>query len=340
MKEHKLTKGPLLNENGELIEAGYHTSLVKTYHKKHVNNSRMRLKEWDYYYVGNNDYGIALTVADNGYMWLLSATLLDFNLKKETSKSKMGWIPFKRFGMPESSDKGNVEVRKGQWKISYKLEKDKRHIEAEIPNFDKKGRALIVDLYLDPMINDSMVIATPFEDRKRFYYNQKINLLKSSGYVTLGDEIFDFNDAYGVLDWGRGAWTYHNVWYWSSLSGLQDGHKIGFNLGYGFGDTSKASENMLFYDDQTFKLSDVEFLIPKKDDQLDYLSPWTFKSKDGAINLTFEPILDRNSRTNILILMSDQHQVFGKFSGTFNVDKKTIKIKNMIGFAERVENKW
>lgn len=135
-------------------------------------------------------------------------------------------------------------------------------------------------------------------------------------------------------------WTYHNVWYWSSLSGLQDGHKIGFNLGYGFGDTSKASENMLFYDDQTFKLSDVEFVIPKKEDQLDYLSPWTFKSKDGAIDLTFEPILDRNSRTNILILMSDQHQVFGKFSGTFKVNQKTIKIKDMIGFAERVENKW
>ncbi len=91
-----------------------------------------------------------------------------------------------------------------------------------------------------------MVIATPFDHKKRFYYNQKINLLKSSGKVTLGEEIFDFNGAYGVLDWGRGAWTYHNIWYWSSLSGEQDGHKIGFNLGYGFGDTSNASENMSF----------------------------------------------------------------------------------------------
>lgn len=337
--QQQLKKGPLLNQKGELIEAGYHTSLIKTYDKNLVKNSRMRLKEWDYYYVGNDDYGIALTVADNGYMWLLSATLLDFNLKKEISKSKMGWIPFKRFNMPETSEKGNVIVHKGQWKIAYKIEKDKRHIEAEIPNFNK-GDALIVDLHLDAMIKDSMVIATPFANKKRFYYNQKMNLLKSSGRVTLGDEIFDFNGAYGVLDWGRGAWTYHNIWYWSSLSGEQNGHKIGFNLGYGFGDTSKASENMLFYDDQTYKLEEVEFIIPKIDDQFDYLGTWMFKSKDKKIDLTFEPIIDRSSSTNIIVLKSVQHQVFGKFSGTFKVGNKEIIIKDMLGFAERVENKW
>ena len=339
MKQSKLSSGPLLNTKGELIESGYHTSLIKAYDKKLVKNSRMRLKEWDYYYVGNDDYGIALTIADNGYMWLLSATLLDFNLKKEISKSKMGWFPFRRFDMPETSEKGDIIIQKGKWKISYKIEKDKRHIEAEIPNFNK-GDALVADLHLDPMIKDSIVIATPFENKKRFYYNQKMNLLKSSGRVTLGDEVFDFNDAYGVLDWGRGAWTYHNTWYWASLSGEQNGHKIGFNLGYGFGDNSQASENMLFYDDQIYKLEDVEFIIPKKDNDYDYMDTWMFKSKDGSIDLKFEPMIDRNSSTNIIILKSVQHQVFGKFSGSFKVDQKTIEVTDMIGFAERVENKW
>jgi hypothetical protein len=51
-------------------------------------------------------------------------------------------------------------------------------------------------------------------------------------------------------------------------------------------------------------------------------------------------MIDRSSSTNIIILKSVQHQVFGKFSGTFKVDQKTIEIKDMIGFAERVENKW
>ena len=220
MKQHQLTKGPLLDDQGRLIEAGYHTSLIKTYDKSKVKQSRMRLKEWDYYYIGNKDYGLALTVADNGYMWLLSVTVLDFNLKKEISKSKMGFIPFKRFNLPETSEKGDIKVSKAGWDISIKHEKNTRHIEAVIPKF-YENQDLNVDVYLNETIDDSMVIATPFENRKRFYYNQKINLLQANGFISYGNENLDFKDCYGVLDWGRGAWTYHNIWYWASLSGIQ-----------------------------------------------------------------------------------------------------------------------
>lgn len=338
MKQTKLAKGPLLDQKGRLIEAGYHTSLVKTYERRYVKNKCLRLKEWDYYYIGNQDYGIALTVADNGYMWILSATLLDFKSKKEYSKTKMG-ISFKRFAMPETSDEGNIYVKKGNWEISFKHENQIRHIEVEIENF-KDRTPLLVDLYLTPMIKDSMVIVTPFDKPTKFYYNQKINLLKSSGSVQLGEEIFDFNESYGVLDWGRGSWTYDNTWYWSSLSGVSGSHFIGFNLGYGFGDQSKATENMLFYDKKTYKLDDVVFNIPKNQEDYQYLESWEIKSKDDSINLTFNPIYDRNSYTNAFIIKSDQHQVFGHFSGTFKVDGQTIEIKDMIGFAERVHNKW
>lgn len=339
MKQHKLNAGPLLNNKGELIESGYHTSLIKTYDKSLVKHKRMRLKEWDYYYIGNNDYGLALTIADNGYMWLLSATLLDFKSKTEISKSKMGFIPFKRFQMPQTSVKGDIVISKGGWNISFKHEKSHRHIKATIPKFMGKD-ALEVDLYLDQMINDSMVIATPFDKPTQFYYNQKINLLKSLGHIQLDNQSFDFDDCYGVLDWGRGRWSYHNTWYWASLSGRQGNHYIGFNLGYGFGDTSKASENMLFVDDRTYKLNDVVFNIPKNNETFDYLQPWTFTSKHHDIFLTFTPLIDRNSYTNIYVIKSDQHQVFGHFDGYFLVDNQKIEIQHMIGFAERVENKW
>jgi hypothetical protein len=32
------------------------------------------------------------------------------------------------------------------------------------------------------------------------------------------------------------------------MSGQYNGHLYGFNFGYGFGDTSKATENMFFFD--------------------------------------------------------------------------------------------
>jgi hypothetical protein len=67
------------------------------------------------------------------------------------------------------------------------------------------------------------------------------------------------------LDWGRGVWPYNNTWYWSSINGEYNGHLYGFNLGYGFGDTSKATENMFFFDKQAYKLDDIIFSIPQKD---------------------------------------------------------------------------
>ncbi|MDY0295180.1 MAG: DUF2804 domain-containing protein [Acholeplasmataceae bacterium] len=340
MKQRRLSPGPLLNEKGDLLEAGYATSLVKTYKRSSVKVKGMRIKEWDYYYIGDESKGIAFTVADNSYMWLTSVTLFDFINQKEKTKTFMGWFPNGKLHMPETSKEGDVRFTKKNHSISFIHEKNQRHLKVFVKNFDDH-HDLTADLILKQTIKDTMVIATPFQKKGHFYYNQKINLLKASGQVTVGDTVYNLNDAYGVLDWGRGVWTYHNTWYWSSLSGIYEGKKIGFNLGYGFGDTRQATENMLFYEDQTYKLDDIIFDIPKINNKDDFMSPWKIISKDHKIDLTFTPILDRHSHSNVIFISSNQHQVFGKFSGSFQVsENKKIEIHDMIGFAEKVMNKW
>ena len=188
------------------------------------------------------------------------------------------------------------------------------------------------------------MIATPFtEDPKAFYYNQKINCLRAEGKAEWNGNEYLFAPAhsFAVLDWGRGVWTYENTWYWGSASGLADGVPFGFNIGYGFGDTSAASENMLFYDGVAHKISQVKFEIPMKDGKEDYLAPWRFTSDDGRFEMDFAPIIDRASCTDFKILCSDQHQVFGRFTGTVMLDNgRKIAIRELLGFAEKVRNKW
>ena len=188
-----------------------------------------------------------------------------------------------------------------------------------------------------------MVIATPFNKKKHFYYNQKINCIRASGNATVGGKkyFFNGNDSFAVLDWGRGVWTYKNTWYWSSLSGTYNGKKIGFNLGYGFGDTKNATENMIFYDGKAYKVEQVTFHIPTNSDGVEeYLNNWKFSSSDNKVNLTFEPIFDRYDKADVLLIKSIQHQVFGKFSGTLKIGEETIEIKDLVGFAEKVTNHW
>ena len=189
-----------------------------------------------------------------------------------------------------------------------------------------------------------MVIATPFQKKDTaFYYNQKIVCMPAEGYVDFDGERYDFSpeNSFGILDWGRGVWTYHNIWYWGSGSGVVNGERFGFNIGYGFGNTSAASENMLFYKGRAHKLDDVTFHIPQKNGKDDFLNPWTFDSSDGRFRMNFIPILDRAAKTSLCVLKSDQHQVFGRFSGTAVLDDGTeLKLKDFLGFAEKVENKW
>ena len=341
--QHMLSKGPLLDEKGNLNEVGYAFSLVREYNRKQIKGLKTRIKEWDYYYIGDKEYGVALTIDDNSYMGLVSVSVLDYKNKTEVTKSYMRWLTFGEVKFPSSSKDGDVFCESKKYSMYFGNKNGKRHLVCTMKNI-KKGIDFECDITLENTLDKSMVIATPFKKKRHFYYNQKINLLRAKGFFKMGKEIHQFkkDETLGVLDWGRGVWTYSNTWYWSSLNAYtKDFHRVGFNLGYGFGDTSQASENMLFYDKEVYKLEDVVFNIPKNEKgKHDFLSEWTLKSESGDIDLVFHPIIDRKSNTNALIIQSDQHQVFGYFSGTFKVEGKIIELDNLLGFAEMVKNRW
>ena len=334
---------PLLDGKGELTQVGYARKLLPVYDKSKVKGGLMRLKEWDYYYAGNDHYGVALTIADNSYMGLDSFSFLMFDGEPwEITKSPMRWLTLGKTDLPETSEEGITEIYGKNYFLRFVVKDGKRHLSGHIGNFRGK-EALDVDITLSDEPEESMVIVTPFGKKGHFYYNQKINCMLADGYVKIGKDKYDFKpeDSMGLLDWGRGTWTYHNTWYWGSASGRVDGETFGFNIGYGFGDTSAASENMLFYKGKSHKLGDVTFNIPMKDGTEDYLKPWTFTSDDGKFEMGFAPIIDRASCTDVKLIKSDQHQVFGKFTGTAILEDGTaIKIKDFMGFAEKVENKW
>ena len=337
------TEIPLLNRKGNLTRAGYAKRLLPVYDRKQVRGGLMRLKEWDYYYVGNDRFGVALTIADNSYMGLDSISFLSFtDAPWQVTKSPMRLFPMGKTGLPASSDSGTVDVSGKGYELSFRVEPGRRKLTAHMEDF-KDGQPIHIDVTLIREPPESMVICTPFPRPRHFYFNQKINCMRGAGTVTLGGATYTFQpeDSFGVLDWGRGVWTYHNTWYWGSASGLVDGVDFGFNIGYGFGDTSAATENMLFYDGKAHKLSQVTFHIPLKNGKEDYMTPWRFTSDDGRFEMGFIPILDRAARTDFKLLKSDQHQVFGRFSGTAVLDDGTrLEIRELMGFAEKVENKW
>ena len=343
MQKEMRNAGLLLDQEGHLKETGWARSLLKTYRRSDIKAEPWRIKEWDYYLVANNHYGVALTMADNSYMGMISASVLWFDEGKETTSSIITPLPMGSFRMPESSQNGKCDYYGKEVELHFIKEKGMRHLICHFLNF-KEDMPLDVDIVLTDEPEESMVIATPFKkDPEAFYYNQKINCMRADGMVQLGRDVFNFSkeNSFGTLDWGRGVWTYANTWYWSSASGIADGHTFGWNFGYGFGDTNNATENMLFFDGRAHKLNEVKFHMPKLGGKDKLLKPWRITSDDGRVRLLFEPVLDRASDTNALIVRSNQHQVFGKFTGICRLDDGTkVIIHNFMGFAEKVKNRW
>ena len=343
MQRRIVTPGPLHDENGRLIETGYATELIKTYDRSRIAARPWRIKEWDYYAVCCDRFALALTIDHNGYMTMDSISLLDFETNSQVTTSRINLPAFAKRSLPPPGVKGDIRVSGKDYELAFENDGIVRRLSGRMDRFS--GQDIIdFDLTLTDAPAESMVIVTPYKDHpEAFYYNQKINCMRVSGNIKYKEKeyVCTPEDTFAVLDWGRGVWTYDNTWFWGSASGLADGVPFGFNIGYGFGDTSAASENVLFYDGKIHKLDRVTFNIPEKDGKDDYMSPWTFTSNDGRFEMNFTPVMDRSAKIDLKLICSDQHQVFGRFSGTARLDDgRKIEIKNLMGFAEKVRNKW
>jgi len=341
MRNHEVTTvQPLLKADGTLREPGWSRSMVQVYDRKAIKAPAFRIKEWDYYLVlsQKNDFGVAMTISDDGYIGLQSVSLLDFTKSWEHTETILNAFPMGKLKLPSNSSSGNTVYHDKRLNMEFIVAPGKRRLVCSFKNFCD-GKPFSCDITLEQPPMDSMVIATPWDKKGAFYYNQKINCMRASGSATFDGKTYTFDPAtdFGTLDWGRGVWTYDNTWYWGSGNGVVDGKAFGFNIGYGFGNTKAASENILFYDGKCHKLDDVTFHIPPDS----YMKPWKFSSSDGRFEMDFAPVLDRAAKIDAKVIVSDQHQVFGKLNGTAILDDGTkLEVRDMLMFAEKVHNRY
>lgn len=338
MRNHEITvRTPLLNRDGSLCEPGYAKTPLFDYNREFLPAGKLRMKEWDYYLIMTQKWGAAFTISDLGYVQMVSASFLDFENSFEVTNTALG-APSLKYQMPVSSQTGSVHFSNKDVNLRFESAPGGRHIYCLWKNFYHTSD-LKCDVWFENLPEESMTIATPFANKKYFYLNQKINCMPASGKIVFDWHVhhLDPQKDSGILDWGRGYWPYKVHWYWGTGSTMIKNKPFGFNLGYGFGDTSAASENMLFYQGKAHKLDDVSFEIPRDDP----MKPWQITSSDGRFEGIFTPDLDRAAKIDIGPIHTDQHQYFGLFSGTAILDNgQKLSIQQMRCAFESVENRY
>ena len=341
-EQHRITRRiPLLDENGKLTEPGYCTENLYEYDRKAIKARPTRIKEWDFYQVTDGRYMLQITISDISLGGAGIFTLVDMQTGERYEVMSLSLLTFGRMGMEsDAMSDHTVSRHKRYFDLDITVGNNATKIDLDAVKGKNKVTA---DLTFEmPEGLESLVMAVPFPGNdKQFYLNQKINSMPVSGKVTYGDLTVEFDpqNTFALLDWGRGVWPYAQKWYWGNgTTRLENGDIFGFEIGWGFGDMSAASENMIFYNGKAHKLGEITMTR----DESDWLAPWHFTCEDGRFEMTMTPYFDNFTSNRVLGLVGNIcHQVFGKWNGTATLDDGTvIEIRDMDAFCELSDNRW
>ena len=326
----------LCDQNGSLNPKarGYSKSPLQLCNLK---GHAFRKKKWNYWCFTNQDMLFSITISNIDYLGMVFAYYLDLKTNEfieqtvttllgtgcEMNETVFGKLVF-------HNPKMNVEFDDDGKKIS---------IHVSSPKFGKEP--LDAQFHIErPVNHETLNVVIPWSE-DRFQFTSKQTCLPASGKIHIGNRefLFDQNDSYACLDFGRGIWKYESKWNWASFAGKSGEHTIGVNLGGQWTDGTGFTENGIIIDGQLFKIgSDISFIYDKQD----YMKPWVLKTtKIPAVNLTFTPIYERVARTDLAILRSEVHQMIGRFNGEL-IDEtgRVFVVSNLVGWAEDHSARW
>ena len=330
------TTQQLLDKRGNLLVKGYARHMNFVYDKKATKLPFLRLKEWDFYQVHFDDrYVLQLTFGHVSYASQISAALIDLTTgqKRQVNQMKVCTRKF-RNRMPTNPEVAN-KITYDSRTMHVQLETTDKYRMLCLTATDEKGVKAEITLMLTNVgkAKDKMVIATPFERPRRWYLNYKENCFVVNGYARIDDVSYDIKNGFGLIDWGRGVWPYAHSWVWGNGGTVVNGKRFGFNIGWGFGNTEAATENMFFYDNKAYKLGEVkEITVGDKTRYVD---------DEGRFEFEVEKLFDNHTRTKLLWVNNECHQVFGVWRGKVTLDNGTVvEVPPFTAFCEHANNKW
>lgn len=299
-----------------------------------------RTKRWDYWAVLAGDLAIGLVYADVDYLGLASVWW------GELSSGRTGGIdrgvPLARgFELPDHP--GSRPLRYRDRRLSLEISNDPPLTRIRAAWTEKGGEQaeLEVDIRHEPG-HESLNVVIPWDER-RFNFTTKAQALPATGRLQVGAEEFpiggDDQLAWGVLDVGRGRWPYATNWNWGGGAGIAtSGATVGIQFGAKWTEGTGFTENGILVDGRLHKIGREltwEYSWERP------MEPWRVTDPGGALDLTLSPRFDKHSKTDIGVLRTEVHQVFGTWSGTVVAEDGTAHtIEKAQGFAEESRSRW
>lgn len=293
-----------------------------------------RNKRWEYWNVMTPQHILALTVSCIDYLSLHSIWVLDRTTGVSSDMTVV--VPGARSAtLPPSHGEGPARAR------TRRLSLDIDDLGAAGTRLRGTAPGVEFDITASrPDGHESLGVVVPWHSAKgirRFQYTVKDVARPAHGSLTVDGATHAIaENAWAVLDHGRGRWPYDVSWNWAAGSGTVDGRVVGLQLGSQWTDGSGVTENAVVVDGHLSKIS--EELVWEYDRTSDR-RPWRIGGENA--DLTFTPSYAKRSRTRALLISSRTDQLFGVWSGWVLDDRgERVVVDGIEGWAEDVRNRW
>lgn len=307
-----------------------------------------RTKRWDYWAILAGEYAISVTYADVDYLGLPDIWWCHLPTGRAGGRS----VPTpagKGISLPDLP--GLAPLRFRSSKLVLDIADDDSGTDITAAWSEKDGTSGRLEARVDlPEGHESLNVVIPWSD-KRYQYTSKHQARAAHGVLEIGDTVVCFGnrgagdapndepEAWGVLDVGRGRWPYSTRWNWGGGAGTStEGSVVGLQFGAKWTEGTGHTENGIIVDGRLNKIGEELTWLYDWDQPM---KPWRVMHPDGSLDLELEVTYDRHNKVQGVVLATEVHQVFGRWSGHVSAEDGTVhNLEGVQGFAEESRSRW
>ena len=295
----------------------------------------LRKKRWNFWNWISPRFVFQVTLADIDYAAFCQVTFIDFETQRTVGGTAPAWPG--SLSMPEHVER-TVEFRGRS--MQYANVQNGGRIKVDFSGAAAGGEAIVADfvVYVPPG-QESLNVVVPWS-ATRFQLNSKHNTLPCEGFVSVGGTRYAMEPeaCHAVQDFGRGVWPYRSFWNWGVATGVQDGRRIGVNVGGKWTTGTGANENGLLIDGRLHKvMEDLRWEY----DPSDPMRPWHVRAEHSRmLDLTLEPVVAHRSAVSLGVLATGGVCCFGRWHGTMRVAGEELRLRDIVGWAEEFAHRW
>ena len=307
-------------------------------HRANLEGEHGRNKRWDYWAILAGDLVVSAVYSNVDYVGLADVYWADI-----ATGDRGGWGTIVRdaegFDLPELPGTRPLTIDHGGLELAITDDADGTTL-LYARWTERDGAPGALDIAVDlPPGHESLNVVIPWSDRE-FNFTSKHQARPARGELNVGDRSWRVDDAWGVLDVGRGRWPADITWNWGGAAGRDSTqqHVVGLQVGGTWTAGSGFTENGLIVDGRLSKLGheltwEYDWDAP--------LEPWRVVDPGGQLHATLTPRFDKHTKAAGRKRGSETHQVFGTWTGSLTTDEGLeLEFDGIQGFAEEARQHW